>query len=440
MASIFKEKITMGNLFKFALPSILMQLVLSLYTIVDGIFVSRFVGTTALSAINIVMPVVSLLIAVCIMFATGGAAIVGKELGEKRDKKARRTFSLITATTLVAIITIAVLSLIFLPQIVRVLGASEAILPYGIDYLRILLFFSPALASQALFQIFFITEGKPRLGLVSIIAAGITNVILDYLFIVVFNIGIGGAALATGIGYMIPTVIGFVYFARSRRNLYFVRPQFNIKTLLNASGNGSSEMVTNLSSALVTFLINILFMKYYGESGVAAVTIILYFEYIFLAIYLGFSLGIAPVVSYKYGEENTKDLKRIFKNSLKILAMIAAGVLVISTLSINSLLSFFTTDEAVKSIALDGFPFFVGSLALMSINIFASTFFTALSNGTVSAIISFLRSFIFLSGSFLLLPLAFGKLGLWSATTMAESLALIVSIGFFITKRKKYKY
>lgn len=440
MANIFKQKIKLGNLFKFALPSILMQLTLALYTIVDGIFVSRFVGTTALSAVNIVTPVFSILLAMSIMFSTGGGAIVGKELGEKRAKTARNTFTFVIISSLAIVSVIAVFGLVFLKQLVTALGATENILPYGIDYIRIILLFAPSLVLMAMFQVFFITEGKPRLGLITTIGAGITNIVLDYVFIVMLDMGVKGAALATGIGYTIPAVIGLVYFMTSKKNLYFVKPKFNFTKLLNAVSNGSSEMVTNLSSAIVTFLINILFLKYYGESGVAAITIILYFEFIFLAIYQGFSIGVAPVISYKYGDGNAKDLKRLYRHSLTIVLSMACALLIFAIFSMSTILSIFTTDEAVITIAKEGFPYFAASLGLMSINVFASAFFTALSDGFVSATISFLRSFIFLVGSLLLLPNFFGELGLWMGNTVAEILAIIISMVFLIGKRKKYNY
>ena len=442
MNKVYSRNYRFRTLIRFAVPSIFMQIFLSLYTIADGMFVSRFVGTVALSAINIVFPVTSLALAIAIMLATGGSAIVGIQLGEKQEEKARKSFSLIIATSFVISVIMAVLGTVFLNQIVKFLGASELQFADAKAYLGIILIFIPALFLQSLFQIFFVVAGKPSIGLTVTMLAGITNIVLDYIFIKYFGMGIAGAAVATGLGYCIPSITGIFYFFRKEnKQLYFVKPEWNTKIFIDSCFNGSSEMTTNLANAVTTFLFNYIFMKFYGESGVASITIILYFQFIIIAIFFGYSIGVAPIISYKYGEKNHRQLHEILKYSLYFLTISSVTMFGIAIITINPVLLLFTSKNTdVFSISINGFPLYAISFIVAGFNIFASTFFTALSDGKVSAIISFLRTFLFLSGAIIILPMMIGERGIWLATTVAELLGLGVSIYYIVSKRKKYGY
>ena len=317
MENPLARKFDLGALLRFAAPNVLMMVTLSLYVIVDGVFISRILGTTALSAANMVYPLICLEMASAIMVATGGSAIIARKLGEGRAEEARRDLSFLTAVVLLMGAAVAVGGNLFAGRIVALLGASPAQFALCMDYARMLFCFAPAFFLQTAFQTFFVTAGRPALGLAVTLAAGLANIALDYAFMGSMQMGIAGAALATGIGYCIPALAGVAFFALHRGGaLYFVRPKADGGVLLHACANGSSEMVSNLANAVTTFLFNAMFLRYYGEDGVAAITIILYFQYIFTALYFGYSNGIAPVVSFKYGCGDKRQLKQIFRSSL----------------------------------------------------------------------------------------------------------------------------
>ncbi|MEG1633203.1 MAG: MATE family efflux transporter [Oscillospiraceae bacterium] len=442
MNSPLDKQYTFPTLILFSLPNIIMMIFLSLYTIVDGIFVSRFVGTTALSAVNMVYPLVCIEMAVGIMLATGGSAVIAKKLGERRDDEARGDFSLLVLISALVGVVMAVLGLLFLDEIVLALGSSEDQFELCRSYGGIILAFSPCFFLQTAFQTFFVTAGRPVLGLFTTVAAGIANIVLDYLFIAVFDMGIAGAALATGIGYCIPAVAGLLFFALARKNsLHFVRPSADGKMLLAACANGSSEMVTNLANAVTTFLFNIVFMRFYGEDGVAAITIVLYFQFVFTAIHFGYAMGIAPIVSYKYGAGDVPQLKKVFNCSLVFLSVASVASFALSLLVLEPALTIFTDPAAnVFALTMEGFPIFAVGFLFMGVSIFASALFTAFSDGKVSAIISFARTFVFLVGAVLLLPLILDKSGVWLAVPVAEALGAVVSVAYLIAKKRKYNY
>lgn len=435
-------KYNFSSLIKFAMPNIIMMIFLSIYSIVDGIFISVFVGTTALSAVNMVFPMFNLGMAISIMISTGGSAVIARKLGTRDVERAKSDFTFLVLVELVIGIVMAVISIIFLDEIVNLLGASELQHQMSKDYLFIILLFMPFYFLQTAFQNFFITAGKPGLGLLLIILAGLTNVVLDYIFIVPLNMGVAGAALATGIGCCIPAIVGLIYFAVNKSGeLHFSKPVIDIKMLLRSCGNGSSEMVTNLANAVTTFLFNMLFMKYYGEDGVAAITIVLYFQFVYTAIYFGYPSGIAPIISYKYGAEDKKQLKSIFKISLFFVIVSSIVLYLLSVTTITGLLHLFTEqDSNVYMIAEKGFFIYATSFLLMGISIFASALFTSFSDGLVSAIISFARTFIFVICTILILPMFFGEIGLWIAVPIAEFLGVAVSVFFLIKKKNKYNY
>lgn len=431
------------SLIMFALPNMIMMLFLSMYTIVDGMFISRFVGTDALSATNMVYPAISAQMAVSIMIATGGSAIIATRLGEKREHDAKSALSLLVATEIILGLITAVFGYVFIDEIVLFLGASSAQKQMCIEYMAILFLFAPSFYLQTAFQVFFVTAGRPGLGLFVTAAAGVSNIVLDYLFMGPFNMGIAGAAIATGIGYSVVAVWGLVFFAVGKNNpIRFSKPKFDVFVLLKSFSNGSSEMVTNLSNSVTTFLFNYAFLEYYGEDGVASITIVLYFQFILTAMFFGYSNGIAPVISYKYGSGENEQLKTVFKSSILLIVVGSLITFVISRFSVGFVLDVFTgnASSAVKSVTLEGFGIYSIGFLLMGTSIFASSMFTAFSDGLVSAIISFARTFLFLAGTIIILPYFFNSTGLWLSVPVAEILGIIISVWFMVSKRKKYSY
>lgn len=430
------------SLIKFALPNIGMMIFLSLYTIVDGMFISRLVGTTALSAINMSFPLNSLQMAIGIMLGTGGSAIIARRQGEGRADEARQNFTMLVTVAALVGLCFAVLGNIFLDPILRVLGTSELQWADCRIYTLIQLAFAPMLFLQTSFQTLFVTAGKPGLGLLTSVGGGITNMVLDWLFIGPMNMGVAGAAIATCLGYCVPSVIGLVYFFRNRSgSLFFVPFKFDGATLAAACGNGSSEMVSNIANAVTTFMFNMLFMRYRGEDGVAAITIAMYFQFVFTAVYFGFSMGVAPVISYKFGERNIPQLGRIFRICMTFVLACSLGAYLLSWVTLEPALTLFTPrGSGVYEIAMSGFPIYAVSFLLMGTSIFASSLFTALSDGLVSAIISFSRTLVFLAAMLLILPLILEELGIWLAVPVAEGLGVMVSVYFLFKGRKKYQY
>ena len=429
------------SLLRFALPTMIMMVFTSLYTIVDGIFISRFVGSNALSSANIVFPVINLIIAVGVMFASGGSALIAKKLGEHKEKEANQDLSLIIATSLLLSIIILAAGSLFLEPLVRLLGSTDILVANCKGYLGVLLFFAPACILQLLFQTFFVTACKPRLGLILTVLGGIFNMILDYVFMGPLDMGIQGAALATGLGQVIPAIAGLLYFLSGKNALRIVKPRFSMATLLKSCSNGSSEMVTNISTAVVTYLFNIVMLRLLGEAGVAAITIVLYGQFLFNALYFGFSMGVAPVISYNYGRGNIPLLQRIFKictGFVSVSSIIATAIAL--TLSPYIVEIFTPAGSPTYEIARTGFFLFSFNYIFAGMNIFASSMFTAFSDGPVSAIISFARTFVFIVVSILLLPELLGVTGVWLSVPAAECVTLLLSFFFFFIKRKKYHY
>lgn len=429
------------SLLKFALPAMIMMVFMSLYTIIDGVFISRLIGSDALSATNIVYPAINVLIAVGIMLATGGSAIIAKKIGERKSEEARKNFSLIVATGAAFGVVVLILGNMGITPLVKMLGATDRILELCRMYLSVLLYFAPMCVLQLLFQMLFVTAGRPGIGLVTTIVGGITNAVLDYVFMGPLQMGIAGAALATGLGQAVPAVIGVVYFFVVKEELYFVKPNIDLRVLKYSCLNGSSEMVTNLCTAMVTFLFNIMILKLAGEEGVAAMTIVLYGQFLFNALYLGFSMGIGPVFSYNYGSGNRKLLRRIFHICI-LFIVVSAVIVTIAALSGASLIvEIFTPKESgTYDLARRGFFLFSFNYLFAGMNIFASAMFTAFSNGKISAIISFMRTFVFIIGSILILPRIMGIDGIWLAVPLAESLTILSSVWFFWKMKDVYHY
>ncbi len=430
------------SIVKFTLPTVIMMVFMSLYQMVDAIFVSNVVGSAALSALNIVYPAISVVIAIAVMLGTGGNAIISRNMGEQKPYLARQRFSFIVGTGIVIGIVLAVLSFYFTPALVQLLGATPELQQDSITYLSILLAASPLIILQMLFQSFFVSAGKPRLGLTVTVAGGLANIIFDYIFIVFANMGVQGAALGTILGYAIPSIFGMIYFSVCRKRiLYFVLPKWEPSVVAESCFNGSSEMVINLAFAVTTFLFNLTMLEWLAEDGVAGITIVLYVQFFLSSVYIGYSLGVAPVISYYYGKQDSCALKQIIKNSLLFLAINSVLWFSLSILLKNSLISVFVAkDSNVFSIVSDGWILFSLNYLITGFNIFASSMFTAFSNGKISALISFLRTFAFLCISILVLPQVLGVTGIWLSIPIAELLTLAFSIYFFFKMRIYYKY
>lgn len=429
------------SLIKFATPTVIMMIVTALYTIIDSIFVSRYVGTNGLSAINIIYPVINVLMAIAIMFSTGGSAVIARKLGSGDEKEARRNLSLIYVTGFLLSVVSAVACMFFIKPLIYGLGATEVLFDLCKQYLTIMLFFAPALVIQIFGQSFIVVAGNPNFGLTLSIISGVVNMILDYIFIVPLNMGIAGAAIATGIGFSIGAIGGVIYLFKNKSNLYFEKPVVDLKMLGESCFNGSSEMVTNIAVAVVTFLYNIILMEYLGEDGVAAITIMLYAQFLLNALFMGFSMGVAPVISYNHGAENHVQLKRIFQICVGFISVSSILVFVTAICISPYMMEIFTpVGSNVYDIAISGFPLFSLSFLFVGINIFASSLFTALSNGKVSAIISFLRTFVFIIAGLTILPSLFHVPGIWLSVPAAELLAMVMSIGFILAYGRRYKY
>lgn len=440
MNHLIAKEYKMGGLIRFALPSIIMMIFMSLYTIVDGFFVSRFVGTDALSAINIVYPVISGVIAIGVMFATGGNAVVAIRMGEGNMKKAKSSFSLITVTTLIVCTVFCGAVLLFIKPVVSILGADDGLVPLCIAYLTPLMLSAPMSALQMLFQSFFVTAGRPALGLKLTIAAGLCNMLFDYIFIALFSMGIAGAAYATAMGYMIPAIGGVIFFFLNKKGLCFAKPVFDGKVLFQSCTNGSSEMVTNLSGSMTTLLFNIILMKLAGPDGVASITVVLYSQFLMTSLFMGFSIGVAPVISYHCGAGSRDYLRRLYRMCIAFV-LVASVVIFAAAFSISGLIAalFAPAGSRVAVLAAEGLRLFSFAFLAAGINIFASALFTAVSDGRTSAIISFSRTFLFTVLGTLLLPRFFGLNGVWLAIPFAEAVTciLVICIALHKINRKK---
>lgn len=435
------KNFTMRSLLQFALPTIVMMIFMGLYTIGDTIIISRFVNTNALSALNIVTPVINIIVGLGTMLATGGSAIVARKMGEGNEKRASQDFTLIVFAGAILGASVAILGSLFIDKIVWGLGASELLFPYCKQYLSILLLFVPASMMQVLFQNLIVTAGKPGFGMVLSMSAGAINVLLDYILVVPMDMGIAGAALGTGIGYLIPTVIGIIFFTRSKRTLRFQKPVLDFRVLWESGSNGISEMISQIATAVTTFLFNIIMMKLLGENGVAAITIIIYTQFLLTTLYIGFSMGVAPIISYNYGSKDYDRLKKIFRMCLLFIGAVSVIVFAVAMLLGSPLVNIFSPKgTSVYQIARQGFLIFPVSFLFCGFNIFASAAFTALSNGKVSAIISTLRTFVFISVALLILPQIFHVVGVWIAVPLAELLTIVVSFAFILKNRMVYHY
>lgn len=434
MEQAIGKKFNFFSLVRFAFPTICMMVFFSLYTVIDGIFVSRYVGEDALAAVNIVYPMINITIGLAIMFATGGCAIVAKTMGEGNLPLAKQRFSSIIAVATAFGIGLAAISLLFLTPCITFLGATPVLLQYCYDYAQIMMAFAPVMILKLLFDYFFVAAGKPSFGFYNALLGGITNIALDWLLIAYFDFGIKGAAWATVIGYALPAAMGLFYFGFGKNPLRFSKFAIETNVLLKTCSNGSSEMVTQLSLGLTTYLFNILMLRYIGEAGVTAITIVLYAEFLLTAIFLGFSSGVAPIISYHYGSANREELKKILRNCYKFILLLSGISFAFAQGYAEPLILIFTgADSAVYPIALRGFRLFAFSFLFVGFTILSSSVFTAFSNGKTSALISFMRNCALLVFYMLLLPMIFKLDGIWLAVPITDATAIFVS-AYFIRK------
>ena len=431
-----------SKLLRFTLPSICMMVFTSIYGVVDGLFVSNFAGKTPFAAVNLVMPFIMILGGMGFMIGTGGTALVSKLMGEGKKDEANSTFSMMVLFTLLLGIVLSAVGFLTMRPVSYFLGATDAMIDDCVLYGRIVTGFTFAFMLQNVFQSFFIAAEKPRLGLIVTVAAGVTNMVLDALFIAVFNWGVAGAAIATGLSQCVGGVLPLIYFLRPNDSLLRMRPTFlRLRPILQACGNGSSELMSNISSSLVGMLYNFQLMRLIGEDGVSAYGVLMYVQFIFVAIFIGYSIGCAPVVSFHFGAQNHSELKSLLRKSTLLMA--SGGVLL--TIAARLLAAplarlFVGYDAGLFELTSHAFRLFSWSFLLAGFIIFASGFFTALNNGAISAAISFLRTLVFQTSSVLILPLLLDVDGIWWAITVAEIFAFLISLMFLYLKRNKYHY
>ncbi len=435
------DHFTLGRMLRFTLPSIVMMVFTSIYSVVDGLFVSNFVGDNALAAINITMPMFLILGAFGFMLGTGGSAEVARTMGEGREEEAKSYFTTLTIAVAALGTVLSLITILFIRPLCFFMGANESLIEYCVVYGVICLVGNIPYMLQTFFQSFFITAEKPKLGMLLTIVSGLMNMVLDWLFIAVLEWGIAGAAVATTVGCAVGGIIPLFYFARKNTSrLCFVRPKFHGRMLLRSSVNGSSEMVSNASRALTTFLFNIQLIRLVGNDGVTAITVMQYVNFVFIAVMIGFSVGAAPVIGYHYGAQNCGELKNLFRICMTFILLASAAMFVLAQATAIPLVAVFTNHQALYEMTLYGFRIFAVSFLVVGVNIFASAFFTALCNGKISAAISFVRTIVFEAGAVLLLPVFFDVDGVWMALPVAEGLTLIISIACLLFFRKRYGY
>ena len=429
------------GLLRFALPTIIMMLVVSLYTIVDGVLIARLVGENALAAANVAYPAISFTLAMGIMLGTGGSAVVAHKMGAGYLEEARRDFGFLALVAVCIGLAVCLAGALFAGPLARLLGASDLLLDDTVTYLRVQLCFAPMAMLQLLFESFFVTAGRPGLGLGLATAAGVTNAVLDYLYMGPMQMGILGAALGTVTGYSIPAVAGVLFFLLRRQGLRFGRPHGDLRMLGRACFNGASEMVTSLSSAITTALFNLQMMAIVGEKGVAAISAILYLQFVFVALLIGFTSGVAPIFSYNYGAGNRANIHKLFAISARMILSFSLAMLVVAELLDRPMVLIFASkDPVLRDLMIVGFRIIAISVFFTGINIFASGFFTAMNNGRVSALVSILRTLVLEVGALLLMPMWWGINGVWWALPVAEILASLVAVSMLLRYRNTYGY
>lgn len=436
------DHFTYRKLFRFALPSVIMMIFTSIYGVIDGLFVSNIVGTEPFAAINLIMPILMIVGAFGFMMGAGGTAVVAKTLGEKRDADANRYFSFIVYVTAALGFILALFGFIFMEPLCKLLGAEGETLTYCISYGRIVICAMPFFMIQNLFQSFFIAAEKPKIGLAVTVAAGVTNIILDAAFVALFRLGLEGAALATSLSQAVGGIVPIFYFARKNTSLLHLgTTKFYGRVLLKSATNGSSELMSNISMSVVTLVYNYQLLKIAKENGVAAYGVIMYVSFIFIAIFIGYSISTAPIIGYHFGANNQSELKNLFKKSTIVTlstGMVMSAVAFICAYPFAMI--FIGDDEVLMEMTVRGFRVFSASFIFSGFCIFSSSMFTALNNGPISAAISFMRTLVYQLALVILLPLLLGLDGIWLSMLFAEALAIITAFTIILIKRKKYGY
>lgn len=443
-----KQKIKLSDhfdydrLIRFTLPSVMMMVISSVYSIVDGLFISNFAGSDGFAAVNLIMPVTMLVSCIGFMGGTGGSALISKTLGEKRDDEARDQFSLIIYAVLALAVIIGTVVFIFVPLIPDVMGAEGVIREYCIIYGRILVPALPFFMLQILFQNFLVVAERPKMGMVIAISSGVTNIVLDALFVAVFKWGVAGAAAATVIGQSIGGIIPLVYFIMKKNHLlWFTKAKWNGFTIKKTAANGFADFINNASVSLIGIVFNKVLMQNIGSDGVVAYGIVMYVNYIATGIFMGYSVGIAPIYGYNLGAENYDEIKNLFKKSMTVLAAFAVLLVVLFKVFADGLAAIFVNyDDGLMKLTTNAIRLYSWSFMLCWFNIHAGAMFVALNNGPVSSVLSFTRTLVFQLGSVLLLPIIIGTDGIWLSITLAEMLAAAVSVAALLRNREKYQY
>lgn len=436
------DRFTYKKLLRYTFPAVIMLVFTSIYGVVDGFFVSNFVGKIPFAAVNFIMPILMILGSIGFMFGSGGSALIAKTIGEGEPEKANRIFSLLVYVSIAISIVLTILAVLFMRPIASALGAEGKMLDDSITYGRLVALAVPAFVLQTEFQILFATAGKPKIGLYVTIAAGVTNIVLDALFIVILSWGLVGAALATAISLLVGGIIPLLYFGRKNSSLLqLTRTHFDGRALFKTFTNGSSELMNMISMSLVSILFNIQLLKYAGENGVAAYGVLMYVNMVFLSIYLGYAVGSAPIISYHFGAQNHDELKSLLKKSVVIMGVFSLLMFASAQLLSTPLSRLFVGyDQGLMDMTRRAIFLFSFAFLFSGVGVFGSSFFTAMNDGLISALISFLRTLVFQTGAVLLFPLIWGVDGIWLSIVLAEAMAVVVTVFFFSVKRKKYHY
>ena len=437
------DHFTLPRLLRFCLPSIGMMVFTSIYGVVDGYFVSNCVGKTAFAAVNLIMPFLMILGGVGFMIGTGGSALVAKYLGEKNEEMARRVFSMMIYLTAILGVTLSVLGFVFAEPVALLLGAEEDMIGNCVTYARTCLIFNTMFMFQNVFQSFLVTAEKPKMGLVVIVAAGVTNMALDALFVAGLQMGVMGAALATGLSQTVGGLLPLIFFLRKNNGstLHVVRTKMEFRPILQACTNGVSELMTNISASLVSMLYNHQLMRLAGQDGVSAYGVLMYVQFVFAAIYIGYSIGTSPIVGYNFGAKNHPELKNLLRMGSRLMLCAGLAMVGVAQLLAAPLAGVFVGyDKELFDMTVHAFRLFSFTFLFSGFNIFTSAFFTALNNGGVSAAVSFLRTLVFQLAAVLILPEFLELDGVWISVAFAEVCAFVISIIFLVANRKKYQY
>ncbi len=436
------DHFTYRKLFRFCLSPIVMMVFTSIYGVVDGFFVSNFAGKTPFAAINLVYPFIMIFGGVGFMFGTGGSALVAKTLGEQKPELARRYFTMMVWVTLIVGIAISAIGIAFMRPISIWLKADEAMLEYCVVYGWIVVGFNTAFMLQNLFQSFFITAEKPKLGLYVTLAAGVTNMVLDAVFVGWFRWGVAGAAIATGLSQCVGGILPLFYFLRPNSSLLrLTKTKLEFRPILRSAANGASEMVSSVTSSVIGILYNFQLLKFAGENGLASYGTVMYLDFVFLSVFIGYAIGSAPIVGYHYGAQNHGELRNMLQKSLTLMGGLGIGMFLVAEVLAWPLSYLFVGyDQTLLTMTAGGMRRYSFMYLFAGVNIFSSSFFTALNNGGVSAAISFLRTFIFKASAVLILPVYFALNGIWWATVVSEALSFGLSLAFLVGLRKRYRY